>query len=393
MDNEKLITDSDFNIDFQKKSKIRLIILLPIMLILLALAICFIVLYIKEKNKNSEEKKDSSDSDKPTDKPDDGSWTGYTPLQSWNNGTSKQKLSEFISKINSAEYYVPKEDRIAVFDLDGTLYQETDPTYDDWKLYYHRVYNDTNYTSTEEQKKIADDILKAAFDNEMPDDLNYRIASTYTQLFNNFTVEEYQQYILNFVDKPCEGYNNMKRGDAFYKPMLELIEYIQKNDFTVYITSGTDRYQVRAVVKNHIDIPESNIIGSDYNIIAKNQGKADGKDYTYQNDDDFRFDGQFLRKNLKTGKIIGIIREIGKQPILAFGNSGGDKDMANYVLNKNKYPSMAFMVCCDDTTRERGNEKKANEMKANCEKFGWVPISMKDDWKTIYGENVTRKDN
>jgi len=225
----------------------------------------------------------------------------------------------------------------------------------------------------------------------MPDDLNYRIASTYTQLFNNFTVEEYQQYILNFVDKPCEGYNNMKRGDAFYKPMLELIEYIQKNDFTVYITSGTDRYQVRAVVKNHIDIPESNIIGSDYNIIAKNQGKTDGKDYTYQNDDDFRFDGQFLRKNLKTGKVIGIIREIGKQPILAFGNSGGDKDMANYVLNKNKYPSMAFMVCCDDTTRERGNEKKANEMKANCDKFGWVPISMKDDWKTIYGENVTRK--
>ena len=121
MDNEKLISDSDFNIDFQKKSKIRLIILLPIMLILLVLAICFIVLYIIEKNKNSEEKKDSSDSDKPTDKPDDGSWTGYTPLQSWNNGTSKQKLSEFISKINSAEYYVPKEDRIAVFDLDGTL--------------------------------------------------------------------------------------------------------------------------------------------------------------------------------------------------------------------------------------------------------------------------------
>ena len=32
-------------------------------------------------------------------------------------------------------------------------------------------------------------------------------------------------------------------------------------------------------------------------------------------------------------------------------------------------------------------------MKANCDKFGWVPISMKDDWKTIYGENVTRKDN
>lgn len=77
----------------------------------------------------------------------------YIPFESWNNCTAKTKLSEFISKINSAENYVPKEDRIAVFDLDGTLYQETDPTYDDWKLYYYRVYNDSNYTATEEQKK------------------------------------------------------------------------------------------------------------------------------------------------------------------------------------------------------------------------------------------------
>ena len=389
MEKENLLPD----IEFQKKSKIRLIILLPILVILLALTICFIVLYILEKNKNSE-KEESNNSDTTSDIPeDDHSYHGYTPLSSWNNCTAKTKLSEFISKINSAEYYVPKEDRIAVFDLDGTLYQETDPTYDDWKLYYYRVYNDTNFTSTEEQKQIADAIKQASIDNHMPDDLNWRVASTYTQLFYNMTIEEYQQYIINFINQPCEGYENMKRGDAFYKPMLELIEYIQKNDFNVYITSGTDRYQVRTVVKNHINIPESNVIGSEYNIVAKNQGTTAGNEYTYKNDDDFRFDGQFLRKNLKTNKVIGIIREIGKQPILSFGNSGGDKDMANYVINKNKYPSLAFMVCCDDTERERGNIEKANEMKNNCNNFGWIPISMKDDWKTIYEENVKKKTN
>ncbi len=240
MEKENLLPD----IEFQKKSKIRLIILLPILVILLALTICFIVLYILEKNKNSE-KEESNNSDTTSDIPeDDQSYHGYTPLSSWNNCTAKTKLSEFISKINSAEYYVPKEDRIAVFDLDGTLYQETDPTYDDWKLYYYRVYNDTNFTSTEEQKQIADAIKQASIDNHMPDDLNWRVASTYTQLFYNMTIEEYQQYIINFINQPCEGYENMKRGDAFYKPMLELIEYIQKNDFNVYITSGTDRYQV-----------------------------------------------------------------------------------------------------------------------------------------------------
>ena len=389
MEQEKLLPD----IEFQKKSKIRLIILLPILFILLALTICFIVLYIQEKNKNSDKGEDNS-SEIPSDIPeDDQSYNEYIPLSSWNNCSAKTKLSEFISKINSAEYYVPKEDRIAVFDLDGTLFQETDPTYDDWKLYYYRVYNDTNFTSTEEQKQIANAIKQASIDNHMPDDLNWRVASTYTQLFYNMTIEEYQQYIINFVNQPCEGYENMKRGDAFYKPMLELIEYIQKNDFNVYITSGTDRYQVRTVVKNHIDIPESNVIGSEYNIIAKNQGTTAGNEYTYKNDDDFRFDGQFLRKNLKTNKVIGIIREIGKQPILSFGNSGGDKDMANYVINKNKYPSLAFMVCCDDTKRERGNIEKANEMKNNCNNFGWIPISMKYDWKTIYEENIKKKTN
>ena len=383
MENDQLL----LNEDFKKRSRLRLIIFISIIIVLLALVVCFIILYVQEKNKtdnNSDEgKKDSTDGN--------SDYHVDIPLPSWNDCTAKTKLSEFISKINSVENYVPKEDRIAVFDLDGTLYQETDPTYDDWKLYYYRVYNDSNYTATEEQKKIADDILKSSQDNIMPDDLNLRIANTYTQLWNNFTIEEYQQYILDFISKPCEGYENMTRGDAFYKPMLELIEYIQKNDFKVYITSGTDRYQVRTVVKGHIDIPESNVIGSEYNIIAKNQGNKMGNEYTYQNDDDFRFDGIFLRKNLKTNKVIGIIREIGKHPLLSFGNSGGDKDMANYVKNNKKYPSLAFMVCCDDTERERGNIAKADEMKDNCNKYGWIPISMKNDWKTIYEKNVKKK--
>ena len=382
METENLLPDDDF----KKKNRLRLIILLPIIVLLLALLVCFIVLFVQERNKTK-----SDSNEKVTPDSDGSKYNKYIPFESWNNCAAKTKLSEFMSKINSAENYVPKEDRIAVFDLDGTLYQETDPTYDDWKLYYYRVYNDSNYTATDEQKKVADDIKKSAEENVMPDDLNYRVASTYTQLWNNFTVEEYQQYIIDFISKPCEGYTNMKRGDAFYKPMLELIEYIQKNDFQVYITSGTDRYQVRTVVNGHIDIPPSNIIGSEYDIVAKNQGNTKAHEYTYQNDDDFRFNGAFLRKNLKTNKVIGIVREIGKQPLLAFGNSGGDKDMANYVLNKNKYPSLAFMVCCDDVERERGNTQKAEEMKQNCQKYGWIPISMRDDWKTIYGENVKKK--
>ena len=381
MENDNLLPDDEFKI----KNRLRMIIIIPVIIILLALLVTFIALYAKEKNKTN-----STDGKK-----EDGDGSSYYNakiLPSWKNCSAKSKLSQFIAKINSAESYVPKEDRVAVFDLDGTLFQETDETYDDWKLYYYRVYNDTTYNSTDEQKQIADAILKSSKDNVMPEDLNYKVASTYTQLWNNFTVEEYQKYIKDFIDKPADGYNNMKRGDAFYKPMLELIEYIQKNDFQVYITSGTDRYQVRAVVDGHIDIPPSNVIGSEYEIVAKNQGNVSGHEYTYnKTNDDFRFNSKFNRKNLKTNKVIGIIREIGKHPLLSFGNSGGDKDMANYVVNNKKYPSLAFMVCCDDTVRERGNPTKAEEMKQNCQKNGWIPISMRDDWLTIYGQNVTRK--
>ena len=145
METQSLLPDEDF----KQKNKLRMIVIIPIIVILLALLVTFIVLYAKEKNKtNSDTPTDDKKVD-PTDSPTDDKkvdpderGSEYIPFASWNNCTAKTKLSEFISKINSLEYYVPKEDRVAVFDLDGTLYQETDPTYDDWKLYYYRVYNE-----------------------------------------------------------------------------------------------------------------------------------------------------------------------------------------------------------------------------------------------------------
>ena len=85
-----------------------------------------------------------------------------------------------------------------------------------------------------------------------------------------------------------------------------------------------------------------------------------------------------------------IQQEIGAQPVLSFGNSTGDASMAEYVTSSNPYKSLAFMLCCDDTVRENGSEAKANKMYDLCEQFNWVPISMKNDWTTIYGEGVTR---
>ncbi|MBO4351311.1 MAG: haloacid dehalogenase-like hydrolase, partial [Proteobacteria bacterium] len=81
----------------------------------------------------------------------------------------------------------------------------------------------------------------------------------------------------------------------------------------------------------------------------------------------------------------------GSQPVLSFGNSTGDASMAEYVITNNRYPSKAFMLLADDLVRENGNQAKADKMSKLCEENGWIPISMKNDWTTIYGEGVTRK--
>ena len=87
-------------------------------------------------------------------------------------------------------------------------------------------------------------------------------------------------------------------------------------------------------------------------------------------------------------KVTVINREIGQQPVLSFGNTTGDAAMANYTLGKNPYKSLAFMLCCDDLDRENGNIDKANNMYELCEEFHWIPVSMKNDWTTIYADGV-----
>ena len=76
--------------------------------------------------------------------------------------------------------------------------------------------------------------------------------------------------------------------------------------------------------------------------------------------------------------------------MLAFGNSMGDADMLNYTLVDNKYKSAAFMVLCDDYTREIGNKDLENKIRQAAQKNHWTTISMKDDFKTIYGDKVTK---
>ena len=298
---------------------------------------------------------------------------------------------EAITDENSGDY-IPVEDRIAVFDLDGTLFCETDPNYFDYTLLVHRVLEDPDYIdkASDFERETALKIVEQNETGASFEGLEIDHGKCIASAFAGMTVEEFNAYIQEFKKLPMPSYEGMLRGEGWYKPMLEIVNYLQANDFIVYIVSGTDRFIVRGIVDNSpLDLPNSQIIGSDESLVAPNQGDTDGLDYVFDENDQLVLGGEFLIKNLKMNKVTVIMQEIGQQPVLSFGNSTGDASMAEYVTSNNPHRSLAFMLCCDDTERENGSESKANKMFDLCAEFNWVPISMRNDWTTIYGDGVT----
>ncbi len=319
------------------------------------------------------------------------------PLSLWtDDAVAKEMLITYMAAITdeAGENYIPPIDRIAVFDLDGTLFCETDPNYFDYTLLVYRVLEDPDYRdkASDFERETA---LKIVGQN------NYGLSFSGLEVdhgkciasaFAGMTLEEFNAYIQAFKKLPMPGYDGMNRGDGWYLPMLQVVEYLKENDFTVYVVSGTDRFIVRGIAYDSpLGLPPRNIIGSDETVVASKQGDTDGLNYVFVEDDVLILGGEFVVKNLKMNKVAVIIQEIGQQPVLSFGNSTGDASMAEYVTSSNPYASMAFMLCCDDTVRENGSQSKADKMFSLCESFGWIPISMRDDWTTIYGDSVTKR--
>lgn len=306
----------------------------------------------------------------------------------------KSQLTGYMAAITdegSADY-IPVESRVAVFDFDGTLFCETDPCYFDYRLLMYRVLDDPDY-----KDKASDFEIETAqkcqqyAQGETIEGLETDHGKSIASAFKGMTIDEFEAYVKEFREMSAPSYDGMKNGEGFYRPMLQVIDYLEKNDFTVYVISGTDRLIVRGIMDDNplIDLPDSQIIGSDESLVATNQNGEDGLTYQFGHDDKLVTGGDFIIKNLKMNKVSVIAKEIGVQPVLSFGNSSGDNSMANYVITDNPYKSAAYMLCCDDLERENGNIEKAEKMVASCEENGWTPVSMKNDWTTIYGEGVT----
>ena len=323
--------------------------------------------------------------------------TGNSMLSYWTDSAlARQQIISYMSEITdeSSPNFIPADRRIAVFDFDGTLFCETDPNYFWYNLLVYRVLEDESYKGKASKfekataKKIVDLNEKGKKSNNLPMDLAKSIASS----FAGMTLEEFDAYVQNYKTLPMPGYNGLLRGDSWYLPMLQIVDYLQANDFTVYVVSGSDRFIVRSIVKNSpLNVPMRQIIGSDESVVATGQDDEDGLEYTFTGKDKVILGGKFLRGNVNMNKTTAIIQEIGVQPVLSFGNTMSDASMAMYTITENPYKSLAFMLCCDDLDRENGNLDKANAMYQSCAENNWIPVSMKNDWTTIYGDSVTKK--
>jgi phosphoserine phosphatase len=315
-------------------------------------------------------------------------------FKSWNDCEALKALKDYVEDVtnpNSANY-IPVEDRIATFDMDGTFVGELYPTYFEYNLLEYRVLDDPDYRerAPEDVKEAAQSIRDFVRQGTpLPDHFDMVHAYAAAKAYAGMTLAEFDAYVKAYATKPANGFSGMTYGQSFYRPMLEVFNYLKDNGFTYYVVSGSDRFICRALTES-IGIEPNRVIGMDVRLTASNQGLEAGVNFTMGKNEDLKRTSKLIIKNLKTNKVLQISQEIGKVPVLSFGNSSGDCAMHNYALSNTKYRSEAFMLIADDDARDHANRDKALALGEKWQQQGYHVISMRDDFKTIYGEGVTK---
>ena len=242
-------------------------------------------------------------------------------FQYWNaDSPTLQKIVEFVEAAvdpNSPDY-IPPEDRIATFDMDGTFYCETAPLYFQEMMFFHRVLEDDSYQAPKKYVNLAKRILPKVMAHEKRTPAEEKLhVEGLTAVYAGMTPEEYRAYVRKFMDTPEVGLTNLKRGEAFYLPIVEIISYLTNNDFAVYIDSACGADTTRELVGGVIPIRYDRIIASDFKYTSTNMGKdaPDGHFYD-RHKEKVVISGKPIIQNAKSVKIFSILNQIGKKPCL-----------------------------------------------------------------------------
>ncbi len=301
------------------------------------------------------------------------------PLFTWNETGNKQRIISFVNSISepTEKSYVPPEKRIAVFDLDGTIFCDN-PLYLQVLIAAERLY-DLAGADPELREKAP---YKGAWERDwdyISDPANFLEMNL--TAFEGSTEEEYKEYVEDFLTKRRNPNFKVPYIELFYVPMLELLEFLRANGFQIYIVSGSPQEFIRSFSEEKLNTPLEKVIGDTISV-------------AFEVHDNKAF---YIRKHavvepevLREGKPENVRMRTGREPILAFGNSNDDIAMlASAAASGGTYLSLTLHH--DDREREYAYDKGAEKVLAEAKKRGWIAVSMKKDFKTVFGKGIKRE--
>jgi phosphoserine phosphatase len=302
-------------------------------------------------------------------------------LASWRETATSQAIVEFVE---SSARDVPPEERIAVFDNDGTLWCEK-PMPIELGFILERLAamaeHDADLRDRQPWKAAAERDyawLGAVITKHYAgDDTDVKtLMAGILQAFAGMTVEEYAAAAAAYLDAAEHPTLGRKLRHCGYSPMVELLRYLEANGFTTYICSGGNRDFMRPVTQDLYGIPPERVIGSTNALRYADDERGGSVEYLAE--PDYFDDGPL--------KPVRIWSRVGRRPLLAFGNSNGDVPMLAYAGGSRQ--ALRMLLLHDDDEREVAYTAGAEAALDRARKDGWTVVSMSDDWKTVFADET-----
>ncbi|MEV6431686.1 HAD family hydrolase [Nocardia sp. NPDC051463] len=301
------------------------------------------------------------------------------PLPSWRDGAAKAAIVGFVERVRSNE--VPPEDRVAVFDNDGTLWCEKPmPIQLDFILRRLvamaeqdrglRTRQPWEAAYAQDYRWFNDVIIRHYHGDDSGVEV---LAAGVLIAFAEVTVEQFEVQADQFLRAARHPTLDRDYLECSYTPMCELLDYLAVNGFRNYIVSGGGRDFMRPISQDVYGIPRQRVIGSGVSLAWKDDGGS----------------GAIVRKPeadvLDDGpeKPVRIWNRIGRRPLLAAGNSNGDIPMLQFSQQPDR-PSLRLLLRHDDAAREFDYAAGAERALELAAAHAWTVVSIRDDWTTVF---------
>ncbi len=301
------------------------------------------------------------------------------PLPSWNEGSTKSSITNFVARVTTqgGPDFVPPDQRVAVFDNDGTLWIEQ-PMYVQFAFILDRVKalapQNPAWKTKQPFKAVLDGDMKAlAASGEKG--LVELMAVTHAGM----TVDEFAKIVTDWLATARDPKFKKPYTELVYQPMQEVLAYLRANGFKTFIVSGGGIEFMRPWSERAYGIPPEQVVGSS---IKTRFEMRDGQPRL------FRLP-QINFIDDKTGKPVGINEHIGRRPIAAFGNSDGDLEMLQWTTMSGSGARLGVIVHHTDAEREYAYDRKSHVGKLDLALDGaatneWTVVDMKQDWKRVF---------